>query len=346
MKKAVILVALVLSALSLITVSAQAQVQPGVWAFLYSDVEEPKDGYKPPNRAGAEGSVTRTGEGRYRVDLAVAGTAGVPMVTATEKEGVHCQLAYFTPSGSIYVDCYRGASPVDSKFMLTFFSRPANEAAGTAYGYAHSSNSLLRYPQELAVAPPQDTRGIWTVRFFGSAFVNLGGNVQVTAVGTRPGRCEVVDWSPVGRDMVVGVKCRNLSNDPFFRPQWILAYTHQRSVVGGDSGFFGYLHANEPDRDDKYTPDPDRNVAPLGFSHSVTRSVVGRYQVEVHGPVTDKVVVHVSATGGTDTFCNVADFDVVPNDTNIAGTVDVTCYNSSGGLTNSKFTLNYYSPMT
>jgi hypothetical protein len=354
LRRAVALVALVLSALSMVTVSAQARVQAGGWSFLYADMETAAE-YEPTNQAGVKGSVTKTGTGRYQVDLTAAGAAGIPMVTAVKgetavrEEGVHCQLASFNSDVRIHVDCYRGAVLTDSRFMLTFLSPPAGGEADGAYGFVYSGATTMRYPDAVEVLPETD-QGITTVRFHDDAFVNSGGNVQVSAVGSLPARCAVVRWLEEDQDledgpeMVVEVKCQNLSDQPAFRPQWTLVYTHERSVVGGDGGFFGYLQAEKPDHDGEYTPKPERNYAPFDFKHTVTRSVDGRYRVQVHGPVANKSILHVSANGGSDTFCEVTDFNVAPINPQRAGTVDVACFDSAWNLVNSKFTLNYYSP--
>lgn len=333
--------------------AAQARVVAGVWAFLYADMPSEQT-YEPEaqatNRPDSPATVTRRGEGRYRVTLPKAEVRGVPMVTAVGGDGVHCQLASFGLVESaqvIDVDCYAGTARQDSRFTLTFFSPPVSGAAPGAYAYVYNRPTPMTYstggPVEVS---PADGAGVWSVRFPGAEFANDGGNVQVSAVGALPARCAVVGWSPDGNGAVARVRCDDLTGSPTFTPQWTLSYTHERSIVGGDSGFFGYLQANVPDAAEgvPYEPDTKRNRAPNGYIHRVVRSADGEYQVEVRGPLGPRVTLHVSVNGDTDAFCDIVGFRVDPGSQTPAGTVDVACYTAAGVPANAWFSLNYYSP--
>jgi hypothetical protein len=119
-------------------------------------------------------------------------------------------------------------------------------------------------------------------------------------------------------------------------------YANDRSIVGGTTGFFGYLQANEPSSA-SYTPNPKRNRAPSGFTHTVTRSGPGQYQAQVYGPLKVPVALHVSVNGNTDASCDLVRWSVRPN-TQPAGLVDVSCFDAAGVPADNVFSLNYYSP--
>ena len=340
-----------------VAVPAQA-VEAEVWVFLYADQESQTGTYEPSQTSSAPGikaEVTRTSEGNYDVPIAGAGKyRGVPMVTAVGGDGVHCQIRQFSASDStesVTVGCYRGTQFVDSRFTLTFFSssQPDSGAAG-AYGYVYDNRpTLTTYAKPPAsynstggrVEIHYDaTEAMWTVHFLGEAFRNIAGNVQVVSVGTMPARCAVVQWYPSELGADAQVRCDSPSGPS--RPQWTLGYAHNRSIVGGTSGFFGYLQADQP-TSPAYTPNTDRNLAPNGLVHTVSRSGPGRYQAQIYGPLKEGVAVHLSVNGDTDAFCNLTHLVVTP-DVQPAARVDLTCFTSAGVPADNWYSLNYYSP--
>jgi hypothetical protein len=339
--------------------------EAAVWVFLYAD-RESRGSYTPANQTASRGhiqaTVARHGTGSYTVDLANAGApgvTGVPVVTAVDDAGVHCQLAWFYLADDettevVEVACYAGTVPTDSRFTLSYFrSTPPDSGASGAYGYVFDNQPAAT---TYSAAPSYNSAGgpvtihhaagtnIWTVRFAGRAFDNVGGNVQVSAVGIVPMRCSVYQWYPVSNPPGVDaqVRCDRLST-PAYTPQWTLTYTHDRSIVGGTSGFFGYLQANQPGSA-FYVPDPGRNrAADPAYVHTVTRSNPGRYQAQVYGPFKEPMTAHVSVNGDTGNFCDIGSWSVTPS-TQPAGRVDITCYNAAGGPADSWFSLNYFSP--
>jgi hypothetical protein len=319
--------------------------------------------YEPRYQSSGPGvlaRVNRTGVGDYTVRLAGGAAAeGVPLVTAVGDSGAHCQLASFSVSGAdevVGVDCYRGAVRTDSRFSLSFVSgsTPPDSSGASAYGYVFDDQpTLTDYPDPPAhnstggsVEIERASNGYWTVHFAGDEFDNDHGNVQVSAVGSRPARCGIVEWDgdDDGADAVV--RCVNLSGVASFTPQWTLVYTHEYSLVGDQNRFFGYLQADRPDVNGEYTPDRDRNRAPAGYAHSVTRTGTGRYEVKVRGPLKEPVGLHVSANRDSTAFCtlNGATVDPAPTESQPSALVKVACHTSAGQATNSWFSLNYYSP--
>jgi hypothetical protein len=370
MKALAALAALTLT-LSVATPAQAAEAQ--VWAFLYADQPQAQGAYKPV-QAGSQNvnaMVSRpsadssTNTGRYRVSLSNVGppgTAGIPIVTARNSVGVHCQVAAFGQSGTtetIDVECYAGTVRTDSRFTLSFFAStpPDTQPAAGAYGYVFNNQPTL---SDYRTPPGYNSTGgqvhiyrsssgdtgtgrrwdVWTARFFGANFRNNAGNVQVTPVGTVPARCAVFQWYQHGDGVDAQIRCdRAATASP---PQWTLVYTHNRSIVGGTTGFFGYLQANDPTAPE-YTPTPDRNRAPDGYSHKVTRSGTGQYEVQVFGPLKAPVSLQLSANGHTDNFCTLVSWTITPN-VQPAGRVNVTCYDRTGTPADSLYSLNYYTP--
>jgi hypothetical protein len=348
-----ILAALML-ALSAVVPAHAAEAQ--VWAFLFADRPSEQGTYAPLNqtasRPGVSARVTRAAVGSYQVNIAGAGGQGVPVVTAVAGTGVHCQLTSFRADGTterIVVGCYAGTTPTDSQFTLTYFSSvPPDSGAAGAYGYVHDNRPTLAtytnppsYNSTGGRTEIYHNQDSWTVRFFGAAFNTVAGNVQVAALGAAPARCSIIQWQPHAQGMDARVRCHTLT-DPTVRPQWTLIFAHDRSVVGGSSGFFGYLQATEPTSPD-YTPNPDRNRAQDGFIHTVGRPGRGRYEVRVHGPLKAPVTLHVSVNGDTDGFCNIASWTIDPS-VQPAGRVNVNCYDGNRALADRWFAINYYSP--
>lgn len=333
-----------------------------VWVVVYADQETQGVSYKPASqtasRAGISATVSRHGTGSYTVSVANASSPGLPVVTAVNNAGVHCQLSWYYQDDDgtteiIEVACYTGATLTDSEFTLAFFTSTPPDGGGTgAYGYVHDDRPDMAdhtparsYNSTGGAVKIYHTAGtsIWTVRFFGQAFNNTAGNVQVSAVGTTPMRCAVYQWYPVPEVRAVDaqVRCDRLAN-PGYTPQWTLAYTHDRSIVGGTSGFYGYLQANDPAAP-AYTPMLPRNRAPETYTHTVSRSGPGQYQAQIYGPLKELVAVHVSVNGNTDSFCNLRNWTVTPN-AQPAARVNLTCYNANGVPADNWFSLNYYSP--
>jgi hypothetical protein len=264
---------------------------------------------------------------------------------------VHCQLAAFNPTGSaeeIRVNCYEGDAFADSRFTLSFFASDGegSEATG-AYGYVLDDQPHLpTYPDPLhynSTGEPVEIRrsadGTWTVRFFGQEFNNNGGNVQVSALGSMPARCGIVQWSPHSLGVDARVRCVNLSSLPGFTPQWTLVYTHERAVVGDRSGTFGYLQADQPNADEPYTPPPPRNRGPRAEVHRVIPQGGGRYRVEVEGGAPPPSTAHVSVNGSVGDFCSLSGWTATQGGAN----ADIACYDEKGMPSPNVFSLLYYS---
>jgi hypothetical protein len=265
-------------------------------------------------------------------------------------------LTQFRQTGTaeeILVSCYTGVSAADSKFTLSFFwSTAPDSGAPGAYGYVYNEkpkapvtvNPPVRYNStggNVEIYYNQNT-GIWTVRFFGQAFNNIAGSVQLSPVGLLPYRCAIFQWYPHVLGADAQVRCDALSEASDGPPQWTLVYMHERAIVGDRSGFFGYLQANQPTAL-SYTPDPNRNRAPNGFLHTVTRSGPGQYQAQIYGPLKAPNTVHLTVNGDTGAFCDIVGWTMKP-ESQPAGLVDIACFDVAGVPADNWFSLTYYSP--
>jgi hypothetical protein len=348
-------------------VPAQA-AQAAVWLFLTADGESQGNSIRTDqtaSRAGVVATVTRHGAGSYTVSITNAGSLGIPVVTAVNKTGVHCQLRSFHQDDDatteiVEVSCYKGTTSTNSRFTLSFFaSTPPDSGATGAYGYVHDDQPTMAsytpvrgYNSTGEPVLIKHTAGsnLWTVRFSGQSFDSAGGNMQVSAVGTVPARCAIVGWSAIqdAPGTEAQVRCDKLSAATQ-TPQWTLVYAQDRSITGGTDGFFGYLQADQATPpisppSPPYTPSLPRNrAATATYTHTVTRSGTGQYQAQVYGPLKDLVDVHVSVNGNTGGFCDIKGSTVTPS-TQPAGLVDIACYNASGAPANNVFSLNYYAP--
>jgi hypothetical protein len=267
---------------------------------------------------------------------------------------VHCQVTSFNRDGAdeeIVVGCYAGGVPTNSKFQLSFFSStPPDTGAAGAYGYVFDNqptlNNYSNPPGYNSTGEPIEishtaNTNIWTVRFFGQRYNNPAGNVQVTAVGSVPTRCAVTQWHPNDLGADAQVRCDKPGNGTG-TPQWTLVYAHDRSIVGGTSGFFGYLQADQP-TSSSYTPSEPRNRGQDGYIHTVSRSEKGKYQVQVYGPLKLPIALQLSVNGNTDNFCVITSWAVNPN-VQPAARVNLSCYNANRNPADSVYSLNYYSP--
>jgi hypothetical protein len=324
--------------------AAEAQV----WVFLYMDQPKAQGAYVPADQesnTGTRATVTWLATGSYRVDLPGVSASGVPMVTAVHGSSVHCQVKSFSTAGQVFVSCYAGGSPTNSRFTFTFASAtPPGSGASGAYGYVFDNQPALDIyrnppgfnsaggPIEIDHAAGSN---LWTVRFSGQAFDNPAGNVQVTAVGSTPSRCAVSQWSPNGPAVDVQVRCDRANT------QWTLVYANDRSITGGTTGFFGYLQADDPDNP-AYTPSLPRNRGQDGFIHTVSRSGRGKYQVQVYGPVKLPIALQLSVNDSSGNFCVLNSW--TPTNQQPAALVNLSCYDTNRNLADSVYSLNYYAP--
>jgi hypothetical protein len=190
--------------------------------------------------------------------------------------------------------------------------------------------------------------GMYTARL-----TNLGnawsGHVQVTAYGQGSERCKVSNWSPVGSDILVSVRC--LTGGTATLPSgfpadaaFTLTYVEGNSLIGGGAGpneVAAYLWANQP-ASAMYVPqlnyqwnDFMGTFASLGGPSTVTRVGAGHYEVHLDASTLFlSVHVQVTAYGTGPEHCKLTGWMTATD-------VEVRCFDGSGHSADSRFTMAY-----
>ena len=334
------------------------------WAFIKAD-QPTSSFYEPINQArsvaGADrSSVNRFGVGIYRVRLAGVGGFGVPFVSAANQFGGHCQISDFgsTPfDEQVDVRCYLGTTLADSAFSLVYTEgTPPDSRSSGAYGYALADEptTAVYTPATqfsssgqpvTVVARPEP--GNYYVRFTGTGFQTLGGNVQVTAFSLLPVRCAVAQWYPHVLGADAQIRCTAPVSGIGVDSPFTVAFAEQRSIIGSSLiGRFGYLFADSPGSI-FYFPNLARNRSPggdpgSGSPNTVTRLGVGRYEVGLIAPFASRPdTVQVGVAGFTSDYCTIVDWITNPF-ARPAVRVGVACYTTNGVPRDNFFTLSYF----
>jgi hypothetical protein len=104
---------------------------------------------------------------------------------------------------------------------------------------------------------------------------------------------------------------------------------------------WAYLLADQP-LAASYTPTPQRNSS--GATNTVIRSAAGRYRVLLPNLGANAGMVHVTADGNYTQYCKVESWGPIILDPTTQE-VRVRCFNMSGELADSRFTLSYADPV-
>ena len=194
----------------------------------------------------------------------------------------------------------------------------------TASSYAPSSN----YAHNSSGGAIRITRagtGRYTVRFDGlGSIMHEGGNVQVTAYGSSNEYCKVVSWTG---NLSVSVRC--------FRPGGYLTDTRYTVLVISARARYniGYAWADRPTTS-SYTPSSFYAYNAAGGAPQITRAGPGRYTVGFPGLgsyIGHGGNVQVTAYGSGAEQCKVVSWG--------GDLVYVRCFNASGALVNTRFTV-------
>lgn len=216
----------------------------------------------------------------------------------------------------------------------------ATRAAAGPYAYVWANQPVadFYFPSQWHASNPSGgvvtiTRndvGDYSVRFGGLDRLGVGGgNVQVTANGSQPFRCKVVEW--LGED--VDVRCF----DPFgFPVDWQFFLLVTRALE--DTTGLAYAWADLP-ASPSYTANPIYAHNPGGGDVEIGRASPGRYEVTFPGLAetsTNGGNVIVTAQGTGSEHCKVASWS--------DDAVDVRCFDTDGAVADSRFTVLYTKP--
>jgi hypothetical protein len=300
-------------------------------AYLWADQPQAAS-YSPSatylSAAAAGATITRTGPGRYRVSpgsfLGAAasgdGSRGTVHVTAYGGAPVSCQVVSW--STVVNVACFdRAGAPADSRFSLLLVRAGAGE--GVAYAWS-GRPAEPNYIADRAYALGGDGAGVRIERSapgayrvtLGDVLAAAGGNVQVSAYGSTPRRCQVARWSG-GKAFV---SCRDASGAPADAAFTVLA-------VGAAAGR-EVAYAWSGDAAARGALDATYASVPGGGAAAVSRAGAGRYSVSLGSGVHN---VQVTSYGDDGAHCVVDSWG--------AGTAKVSCFDAAGAPKDSRFSV-------
>jgi len=160
-----------------------------------------------------------------------------------------------------------------------------------------------------------------------------GGTVQVSAYGGNH-TAKVASWGPSGTTQNVFVRCFNTSGNPVDGRFTVLFYKEIRGAAWSDA----FLWAHNPTAA-SYTPSLTYQWNSKGGTNTMTRLSTGRYRATLPGINLTGGTVLVTAYGNSSQRAKVESWG--PSGGNML--VTVRCYNSSGNLVDTQFTLSFMS---
>lgn len=164
-------------------------------------------------------------------------------------------------------------------------------------------------------------------------FGGLGGpsgNAQVVAHGTDNTRCKVQSWFQSGADELVNVQC-NTPAGAAINSSFVVRYGRATNSLPA-----AYLWADQPSNP-SYAPTSLYSYNSTGGTNTVQRSAVGTYTVNLPGLGGANGSVMVTAHGSSSTHCNLVSWGSAPGNRPI----QVRCWDSTGALADSTFSLAY-----
>ena len=276
-----------------------------------------------------------------------AAKGGVVHVTAINTGPRYCQAVKWGPSGSdeiVVVLCAVPGGALSPTAFSAFFessSGPAGPINGE-FGYVHYNEATGTLTDQynsvgaLNTVTPTPAAGVYEVKLPGLSTAGpIAGGLQVTAVNSTPGRCNVRDWTSAPSGQVAHVACYTSTGLPF-KTSFVLTYQYNQSLwgAGWPPRYFGYLWFRPP-----VGPPPANFNSQLGFNiNTLTGAGLGLSLVQFPsiGVLPDNV--QVSSYGAGPEFCNL----LYP--WTHAGTTlvvrDVACYNTVGSRVNAGFLIS------
>jgi hypothetical protein len=328
-------------------------VSPSTWAWVVAR-NPTAASYTPAardrgNSAGGVNTVTRTGNGRYMVEMPMVGTdGGMVHVTPLASTPRLCRVnSWGSVSGTeqAIVRCFtRTGSPANSAFSLNYLSVSgtsggtpgrigyvwANEPGTTDYtpDVFYNYNSDLSSP--LNTIHRDGTGSYWvSLPGLGSSH----GDVQVVGYGATVA-CRVVEWDPAGGAMMVHVRCRDVAGGPV-DSRFDMTFVKSVALKGFNGTRSAYLWADQPTAA-SYHPDPAYRFSTAGIASTIKRSGKGRYTVILPGMAVGGSV-QVTSYGGGKVRCIATSIRTV----GLPQKIGVGCFDVAGNRANGRFTLAY-----
>jgi hypothetical protein len=173
--------------------------------------------------------------------------------------------------------------------------------------------------------------GQYRVRFPGIGTA-LGGHVQVTAYGSGSERCKVQSWTNLGGAVDVMVGCFT-ADGAAANSLFSVAYLRKSGTGAAQSA---YVWADSPTAA-SYAPDAFYQFNSTGAQNTIVRQSEGQYAVTLPGLTASGGTVEVTAYGTNSDYCKVASFSSSGGN----AVVNVRCYDTTGTLSDGRFTLNF-----
>jgi hypothetical protein len=171
----------------------------------------------------------------------------------------------------------------------------------------------------------RNATGNYTVKIAGvNAF---GGTAHATAYGGGTQRCKVGSWGPGASDQYVTVNCQDRYGNPV-DSRFTVSYTSLQPL---SSRKFAYLWWNG-----SWTPSTYQFNS-SGSTNTVAPMSTGVYSVTLPGLATTGGTVQVTAYGGGNEWCKVADLYASITVEN----VEVRCFTPTGDPAHAQFTLTF-----
>jgi hypothetical protein len=215
---------------------------------------------------------------------------------------------------------------------------PSNDVGlgGRAAAKGSRVRTECRQPRQFvgdAVTVSRSGVGLYSIRFNGLTAQSepQGGVVQVSALGTTPRQCRILQWSATGSiDLAITVACFRPNSDPIDTPFSVSFLA--TSVASGRLGYMRTLFQADPFAEPEFYYSFNSAAGPM----SVTRSAPGAYTALFEDLDTDGGTVLVTSFENN-RACRVKDWA----DVTAGVQVRVRCYTHFGQLHDAQFTLSF-----
>lgn len=160
---------------------------------------------------------------------------------------------------------------------------------------------------------------------------SYSGNAQVAGYDDNANRCKVVDWYLENGNLKIQVYCHTPSGS-LVNNRFVVWYSKD-FVPGTGTTASAYIRSSYADR--SHTPSSSWSWNSAGGSNYVTRDSTGFYTVAFSSLNAGNGNALVTAFGTGSEYCKLQTWSLSGTTTN----VQVVCYNSSGQLADSRFSL-------
>ena len=264
----------------------------------------------------------------------------VAHATAYGNDATHCKPDRMSAGDhendlQVQVRCFDSVGhPVDSRFNVAVIDRFSE--AGIWFVEADRPNTseytpATRHAPADSVSVRRLREGQYVAYFDRMTLVDIGANVQVTALGDNPNRCVIDRWNSTG-GFSANVSCVNPGGDKTDTPFSLSVFAQSSHADNLGFGWTKVDTASEPELDPLFSYNPSE------YGISKQHIDTGKYQVLFAGMnyVGDRGGhVQVTAYGDADKHCKIVNWDT-PN-TDMA--IRVSCYDSSGNPADSRFSI-------